>query len=61
MAHHEKQRLQVQASEPELKPEDLKSASAALLARHLAKTPTDQSFDMWLQQQLHAMYEIASE
>ena len=29
--------------------------------RQNAKSPADQRFDMWLEKQLHAMYEIASE
>jgi len=63
MAHDDKRRpAAAPASKPGLKAGDLKSGRAADSARQRAKAPAERPFDMWLQKQLHAMYdEIASE
>jgi len=54
MAHDDKRRPAVPAPKPGLKAVDGKSARA--------KPSAERPFDMWLQKQLHAMYdEIASE
>lgn len=54
MAHDDKRRPAAPAPKPGLKAVDGKSARAA--------KPAERPFDMWLQKQLHAMYdEIASE
>ena len=56
MAHDDKRRPAAPASKPGLKAGDLKSGRAN------AKAPAERPFDMWLQKQLHAMYdEIAGE
>ena len=49
------ERRRPSVSESGLKP------GAVGLGRLGAKAPADQRFDMWLEKQLHAMYEIASE
>ena len=55
MAHDEKRRSPAPVSKAGLKAGDGKSGRAA-------KMPAERPFDMWLQKQLHAMYdEIASE
>lgn len=46
------------ALEPGAGPGNLEPTKAALPARKLAKTPADQRFDIWLEKQLHDMYEI---
>ena len=62
MAHDDKRRPAAPASKPELKAGDLKSGRAADSVRQRAKAPAERPFDMWLQKQLHAMYdEIAGE
>lgn len=62
MAHDDKRRPAAPASKSGLKAGDLKSGKAADAVRQRAKAPADRPFDMWLQKQLHAMYdEIASE
>ena len=62
MAHDDKRRPPAPASKPGLKAGDLKSGRAADSVRQRAKAPAERPFDMWLQKQLHAMYdEIASE
>ena len=62
MADDDKRRPAGPASKPGLKAGDLKSERAADSARQRAKAPAERPFDMWLQKQLHAMYdEIASE
>ncbi len=62
MAHDDKRRPAAPASKPGLKAGDLKSGRAADSVRQRAKAPADRPFDMWLQKQLHAMYdEIAGE
>jgi hypothetical protein len=62
MAHDDKRRPAAPASKPGLKAGDLKSGRAADSIRQRAKAPAERPFDMWLQKQLHAMYdEIASE
>lgn len=55
MAHDDKRRPAAPAPKPGTKAMDGKSAKAA-------KPSAERPFDMWLQKQLHAMYdEIASE
>ena len=63
MAHDDKRRpAAAPASKPGLKAGDLKSGRAADSARQRAKSPAERPFAMWLQKQLHAMYdEIAGE
>jgi hypothetical protein len=63
MAHDDKRHpAAAPAPKPGLKAGDLKSGRAADAARQRAKAPAERPFDMWLQKQLHAMYdEIASE
>jgi hypothetical protein len=62
MAHDDKRRPAAPASKPALKAGDLKSGRAAESVRQRAKASAERPFDMWLQKQLHAMYdEIASE
>jgi len=61
MAHDDKRRPAVPASKPELKAGDGKAGRADTI-RQRAKGSAERPFDMWLQKQLHAMYdEIASE
>lgn len=61
MAHDDKRRPQAPASKPGMKAGDGK-AGRADTARQRTKTSAERPFDMWLQKQLHAMYdEIASE
>ena len=55
MAHDDKRRPAAPAPKPGMKVGDGKSGRSA-------KMPAERPFDMWLQKQLHAMYdEIASE
>jgi hypothetical protein len=62
MADDDKRRPADPASRPGLKAGDIKSGRAADSVRQRAKAPAERPFDMWLQKQLHAMYdEIASE
>ncbi|MPZ32150.1 MAG: hypothetical protein GEV13_14335 [Rhodospirillales bacterium] len=62
MAHDDKRRPAAPATKPRLKAGDGKSGRAADTIRQRAKSSTERPFDMWLQKQLHAMYdEIASE
>jgi hypothetical protein len=62
MADDDKRRPAGPASKPVLKAGDLKAGRAADSVRQRAKAPAERPFDMWLQKQLHAMYdEIASE
>jgi hypothetical protein len=62
MANDDKRRPAAPASKPGLKAGDLKSGRAADAGRQRAKAPAERPFDMWLQKQLHAMYdEIAGE
>ena len=64
MAHDDKRRPQSPATEPELKPEasqqvsEPKSGSAAARVQRRAASPLDRRFDMWLEKQLQAMYEV---
>ena len=61
MAHDDKRRPAAPASKPELKAGDGKAGRADTV-RQRAKASAERPFDMWLQKQLHAMYdEIASE
>jgi hypothetical protein len=61
MAHDDKRRPADPASKPELKAGDGKAGRADTI-RQRAKASAERPFDMWLQKQLHAMYdEIASE
>ena len=58
----DKRRPAAPASKPGLKAGDGKSGRAADTVRQRAKPSAERPFDMWLQKQLHAMYdEIASE
>jgi hypothetical protein len=60
MAHDDKRRPAAAPPKPGLKAADLKPGRATESAR--ARVPAERPFDMWLQKQLHAMYdEIASE
>jgi hypothetical protein len=62
MADDDKRRPAAPASKPGLKVGEPKSGRAADAARPRAKGPAERPFDMWLQKQLHAMYdEIAGE
>jgi hypothetical protein len=62
MAHDDKRRPTAPASKPELKAGDGKSGRIVEAMRQRAKAAAERPFDMWLQKQLHAMYdEIASE
>jgi hypothetical protein len=62
MAHDDKRRPATPAPKPGLKTGDGKSGRAADMIRQRAKASAERPFDMWLQKQLHAMYdEIASE
>lgn len=59
MAHDDKRRPAVPASKPGLKTGDGKASDEN---RQRAKASPERPFDLWLQKQLHAMYdEIASE
>lgn len=59
MAHDDKRRPAVPASKPGPKTGDRKASNAI---RQRTKASAERPFDMWLQKQLHAMYdEIASE
>lgn len=59
---HDKPRPDSPASQLRPKSGDYpEPAKAAPPSRKLAKTPADQRFDMWLEKQLHAMYEVESE
>jgi hypothetical protein len=64
MVHDDKRRPAALTTEPELKPEasqkrsDPKFGSAAGQSKQRAKLPAERPFDVWLQKQLHAMYEI---
>lgn len=62
MAHDDKRRPSASASKPGVKAGDGKSGGAADPVRQRLKGSAERPFDMWLQKQLHAMYdEIASE
>jgi hypothetical protein len=62
MAHDDKRRPSAPDSKPGLKAEDGKTGKAIDSVRQRAKASAERPFDMWLQKQLHAMYdEIASE
>ena len=60
MAHDDKRRPAVPASKPGLKTGERKANDA--LRQRTKASAAERPFDMWLQKQLHAMYdEIASE
>jgi hypothetical protein len=62
MADDDKRRPPAPASKPGPKAGDGKAGRGAESIRQRAKAPAERPFDMWLQKQLHAMYdEIASE
>ncbi len=62
MAHDDKRRPLVPASKAGLKVGDGKAGRVIDSGRQRAKASAERPFDMWLQKQLHAMYdEIASE
>jgi hypothetical protein len=62
MTHDDKRRPSAPAPKAGLKTGDVKSGRTVDLARQRAKASGERPFDLWLQKQLHAMYdEIASE
>lgn len=62
MAHDDKRRPLISAPKAGLKGADGKTGRAVDSVRQRAKASAERPFDMWLQKQLHAMYdEIASE
>lgn len=62
MAHDDKRRPSAPASKAGLKAGEVRSARAVDPVRQRDKASGERPFDMWLQKQLHAMYdEIASE
>lgn len=62
MAHDDKRRPSIPAPKAGLKAGDGKAGRAIDSVRQRAKASAERPFDMWLQKQLHAMYdEIASE
>ncbi len=61
MANDDKRHTPSPASEPGPEPGNPEPAKATFLASKLAKTLTDQRFDMWLERQLNTMFEIDSE
>lgn len=62
MAHDDKRRPTAPASKPGAKAGDGKSGRVVDTMRQRGKATAERPFDMWLQKQLHAMYdEIASE